>query len=171
MTKSIDTKKRYQPNTYGKGTVLGEKQWEWLTNELTNSTADFNIIVSSIQFLPDKHGFESWGNFPHEEDKFINLINLSKAKRTIILSGDRHISEFSISKFEGLSYPLTDFTSSGLTHSYTDFYGEFNPNRVGYVVSEISFGVLRINLSTKKVTMQMRRKDNKLQQEYIQKYN
>jgi hypothetical protein len=31
--------------------------------ELYNSDAQFHVIVSSIQFLSNKHGFETWGIF------------------------------------------------------------------------------------------------------------
>jgi alkaline phosphatase D len=171
LTKATDSTKRYQPNTYGKGTVLGAQQWNWLTDELNNSKADFNVIVSSIQFLSYKHGYESWGTFPHEVDKLKNLIKGSKAKGVLLISGDRHISEFSSTKIEGLSFPLVDFTSSGLTHSYTGFTGEENPDRIGKVVPELSFGILKFDFKSKKITMQMRGKDNILQQEHIQSYN
>lgn len=171
LTEDTKTKKRYQPNTYGNGTILGNKQWQWLKEELMNSKADFNVIVSSVQLLSFHHGFESWGNFPHEVDALINLIKTSNAKRVIVLSGDRHISEFSMKPVDGLSYPLIDFTSSGLTHTYSTFSGEYNPYRLGNVVSEISFGILKFDFKSKKVTMQMRGNNNKLLQEYIQVYN
>ena len=170
LTKAIDSTKRYQPNTYGDGTVLGKQQWKWLTNELSNSTADFNVIVSSIQFLSYKHGYESWGTFPHEVDKLKKLIKDSKATGVLLLSGDRHISEFSSTSIEGVNFPLVDFTSSGLTHSYSDFKGEENPERIGKVVPELSFGILKFDFKAKKITMQMRGKDNILQQEHIQSY-
>lgn len=171
LTKAIDSTKRYQPNTYGKGTILGSKQWKWLEKELQNSTANFNIIVSSIQFLSHLHGYESWGTFPHEVDKMKKLIATTKAKGVLLLSGDRHISEFSSTKIEGLTYPLIDFTSSGLTHSYDRFKGEQNPDRIGHVVSELSFGILKFDFKAHKIIMQMRGKENILQQEIIQSYN
>jgi len=171
LTRAVDTKKRYQPNNYGKGTFLGEKQWAWLDKELTNSKADFNLIISSVQFLSHQHGFESWGNFPHEVDKLKHIIKKSKAKGAIILSGDRHISEFSLTPIEGLSYPLVDFTSSGLTHVYRSYSGEYNPYRLGTVVAEISFGLLKFDFDQKKVHFQIRGKDNVLLQEYTQVYN
>ena len=170
LTKARDTTKRYEPNAYGEGTLLGASQWAWLEKELTTSEADFNLLVSSIQVLSNQHGFESWGNFPHERDRLKNLIQTTKAKGVILLSGDRHISEFSISGLEGVSYPLIDFTSSGLTHAYTKYTGEPNPYRMGNVVSEISFGLIRINIKHKKIVMQMRGRDNILLQEYIQVY-
>jgi len=170
LTNSEVKGKRYQPNNYGEGTILGVEQWKWLEDELYTSKSDFNLIVSSIQFLSAEHGYETWGNFPHEVDKFNNILKSSKAKRVLILSGDRHISEFSKTNNEGLEYPLIDFTSSGLTHSYSSFSGEPNQYRIGKVISDHSFGILKIDLDSKKIIMQMRGDANVLQQEYIQNY-
>ena len=147
--------KRYVPNVYGEGTILGEAQWAWLESELNNTDADFNVIVSSIQFLSDEHGYETWGNFPHEVTRLKELIAGSGAEGVFILSGDRHISEFSLTRIENMPYPLIDFTSSGLTHAYSDFTGEPNPYRLGEVVSTESFGLVRLNFSDKKVRFQI----------------
>lgn len=151
LTPDTETDKRTKPNDYGQGTVLGEAQWLWLENTLQSSTANFNVIVSSIQFLSNEHGFECWGNFPHEVDKLKSLIADSRAKGVLILSGDRHISEFSKTIIDGLDYPIIDFTSSGLTHAYSEFSGEPNPFRVGTVIKTESFGVLEFNFLTNKV--------------------
>jgi alkaline phosphatase D len=155
VTPDTETNKRLKPNEYGQGTILGEAQWQWLQNELSISSADFNVLVSSIQVLSNEHGFETWGNFPHEVDRLKNLIADSKAKGVMVLSGDRHISEFSRTKIDGLDYPLIDFTSSGLTHAYSKFTGEPNPYRVGKVVSTESFGLLKFDFTTKKVVLSM----------------
>ena len=170
LTKDTITGKRYKPNVYGEGSMLGETQWNWLTNQLKNSEASFNIIMSSIQFLSSEHGFETWGNMPHEVDKLENLIKTTRAKNVIILSGDRHISEFSKKEEDSLAYPLIDFTSSGLTHSFTNFNGEPNQFRTGEVVFQKSFGILKFDFKNNKVTMQMRGENNVLQQELIQSY-
>ena len=87
------------------------------------SKADFNVIVSSIQLLSDLHGYESWGNFPHEVDRLKKRIKDSNAAGVLLLMGDRHISEFSSRTIEGVSFPLIDFTSSRLKHSYRGFKG------------------------------------------------
>ena len=155
ITPDTETKKRLKPNLYGEGTVLGEVQWNWLKGTLSNSKADFNVIISSVQFLSNEHGFECWGNFPHEVDKLKTLIADSKAKGVMILSGDRHISEFSKTEIEGMSYPLIDFTSSGLTHAYSKFSGEPNPFRIGEVVTTESFGILEFSFEKKKVAFKM----------------
>ena len=148
--------KRYIPNARGRGTILGAAQWGWLARELAGSRADFNIIVSSIQLLSGEHGFESWGLFPSEQARLLNLISLSGASGVIVLSGDRHISEFSKVETPALEYPLIDFTSSGLTHAYRDFSGEPNPYRVGEVVARESFGLLLLDAAAGKATLQIR---------------
>lgn len=155
LTSDPSPKKRFKPNAYGLGTFLGEVQWNWLETELRESKADFNVIVSSIQVLSNEHGFECCGNFPHEVDRFKNLLVTSKAKGVIILSGDRHISEFSGTSISGMAYPLVDFTSSGLTHVYSRFENEPNSHRVGTVVAKESFGLLQFDLDQKKVFLSM----------------
>ena len=170
LVKDTESKKRYKPTTDKALTILGEIQWQWLKNELQISNADFNIIVGSIQFLSWEHGFETWGNFPHEVNRLENVIANSKAKGVLLLSGDRHISEFSRKSIEGLSYPLVDFTSSGLTHSYTNFSGENNKYRVGKVVSEKSYGLLKFNFKDSKITMEMYADNNKKLNQCIQRY-
>lgn len=170
LTQDTITKKRYKPNVYGEGSILGDVQWEWLENQLQNSKASFNIIVSSIQVLSSEHGYESWGNMTHEVDKLEDLIKANNANNVIILSGDRHLSEISKKNVDSLAYPLIDFTSSGMTHSYSSFKGESNQYRVGDVVSEKSFGILIFDFKNKTVSMQMRGENNVLQQELIQAY-
>ena len=168
LTPDSSKKKRYLPQETG--TMLGETQWNWLQEKLKNSKNDFNIIVSSVQFLSNKHGFEMWGNMPNEVKKLENLIVSSKAKNVIILSGDRHISEFSKKEISNLPYPLIDFTSSGLTHVYEGFKSEENPYRTGFVVNKKNFGILKINLATNKVFFEIRGEENKLLESYAVQY-
>jgi len=170
LVKDTETKKRYKPTTDKTTTILGEQQWQWLAKELQNSKADFNIIVGSIQFLSTEHGFETWGNFPHEAERLKNVISQSKAKGVLLLSGDRHISEFSKIDVKELNYPLIDFTSSGLTHSYSGFTSEPNKNRIGEVVSIKSYGLLKFNFKDQKITMEMYADGNEKLRQLIQRY-
>lgn len=162
--------RRYRANDYGEGTILGVQQWTWLQDELNNSKADFNLIISSIQFLSDKHGFEKWANHPAEVDKMKQIISSSKAKGVIILSGDRHISEFSKTDVEGMSYPLLDFTSSGLTHSYSSFSGEPNPYRVGDVTFVPSYGLIEINVESSTALLKIMGDNGEVLQELKQRF-
>ncbi|GAA4325328.1 hypothetical protein GCM10023115_40670 [Pontixanthobacter gangjinensis] len=164
LAKSEDPNRRYEAS---EGAILGEQQWEWLENGLRDSEADFNVILSSIQVLSAEHGFEKWGNFPSEVERLKELIVSSEARNVILLSGDRHISEFSATEVEGLDYPLVDFTSSGLTHTYEEFSGEPNKYRVGEVVNDKSFGLLKFDFDKNRLRMEMRGNRNKLLQDYV----
>lgn len=162
--------KRYLPNYKSSATMLGQQQWAWLKKELYSSKANFNIIVSSIQFLSNQHGFESWGNLPLETQKMKNLIINSKAKGVIFLSGDRHIAEISKDTLARLPYPLIDVTSSGLTHSYTSFKEEPNPYRISKVINQKNFGIINCNVKENSVQIEIRGEQNKLFASYNQKY-
>lgn len=170
LTPDPTGEKRYVPNPYEQGTMLGEEQWMWLDRQLTGSTADFHVIVSSIQFLSGEHGFETWGNMPHEVDRMISLLQSKKPKGTLFLSGDRHIAEISSRAVEGLPFPLIDITASGMTHSYSSFRGEPNRYRLSEVVTEKNFGVLKFDVDESRLTMEIRSEDNELLAEHIQRY-
>jgi alkaline phosphatase D len=170
LTPDPSGEKRYVPNSYGEGTLLGQTQWQWLEEQLTDSSADFHLIVSSIQFLSGEHGFESWSNMPHEVDRMIELLQSKKPKGVMFLSGDRHIAEISSRNVDGLGYPLIDFTASGMTHSYSTFKGEPNRYRLSEVVSDKNFGLLEFNMVENQVTMEIRSVENQLLAQHIQTY-
>lgn len=155
LEKSPIKGRRYEPTKDTSKTMLGEAQWKWLENELNHSDADFNVLVSSIQFLSRQHGFETWGNFPHETERMEKLIAQSGAQGVFFVSGDRHIAEWSRKEVNQLPYPLVDFTSSGLTHVYEAFSEEENEYRVGKVTNKVNFGLLRFDFAPKKVRFEL----------------
>lgn len=129
------------------GDILGETQWKWLENELTNSEAEINIIGSSIQIIPEEQGFEKWANFPVARQRFLDLIAKTQPKNPILLSGDRHIAEISKLKLDNLETPIYEITSSGLTHAYTkpEAKNEKNKYRIGELINETNFALLKID--------------------------
>jgi alkaline phosphatase D len=129
--------RRYEP--VNQGDMLGEEQWTWLEKELKDSSISLFIIVSSIQVIANNHWYEKWGNMPTQRDKLIKLL---EDKPSIILSGDRHIAEFS--SITSGNYSLYDFTSSGLTHTWNKYQFEKNENRVGKQFAKKNYGLLSI---------------------------
>lgn len=162
-----DGYQRYKPNETGD--ILGEAQWNWLSEQLSESEADIHFIASGIQMIPEEQGFEKWANFPTARKKLLDLLAETKPKNAILLSGDRHISEFSKLEWSGIEGGLYEFTSSGLTHSYTDFSGEPNQHRVGEVVFQRSFGVILIDWSaaTPKISFLMKGVGGSMLQELV----
>lgn len=142
LKKNPSGKSRYLKST--DGDLLGMEQWNWLEQELYKDEAEVHIIMSSIQVIADKHGFEKWDNFPRSKDKLISIIHYSNARNIMFLSGDRHIGEISRIVNDSINYPIYDITSSGLTHSYTKSK-EINPYRLGNLVVDKNYGVLEFD--------------------------
>jgi alkaline phosphatase D len=139
---------RYFPNN--EGDILGEQQWKWLENELTNSTAQLNIIVSGIQIIAKEHDFEKWSNFPKSKAMLLDMISKIKPTNLIFLSGDRHIAEVSKISINDMPYPIYDLTSSGLTHTWSKIWVEHNQYRVGELVIKKNYGLISIDWSNDK---------------------
>lgn len=125
--------------------ILGAEQWAWLEQELRTSTAAINIINSSIQVIASGHRFEKWANFPDAQERLYRLIANSGAQRVFIISGDRHIAEYSRIQKPYMKEPLYDVTSSGLTHTWPAVRTEDNPDRVGELIIKRNFGIIRID--------------------------
>ena len=133
----------YVPTKNVEKSVLGEAQWVWLEKQL-NSPAEIRIIASSIQVVSDEHGWETWGNFPHERQRLFNLIEKTQANGVVFVSGDRHLMEISCDDLDSACYPIWDFTSSGLTQKKETVI-EANRHRIGPVHREQNFGMIEID--------------------------
>lgn len=146
--------KRYEINP--DGDILGDEQWKWLKNELKTSTSAVNIIVTSIQFISNEHGYEKWGNFPKARQRMLDLLAEVQPSFTFFISGDRHIAEVSKMNVPGLKYPIYDVTSSGLTHTWTVVGEEPNQYRVSPILVERNFGLMDAVWKKNKPSIQIR---------------
>ncbi|HMP01019.1 MAG TPA: alkaline phosphatase D family protein, partial [Gemmatales bacterium] len=134
----------YEPNPDPAGTMLGATQWQWLEEQL-QVPARLRIIGSSIQFVAEDHGWEKWANLPLERQRMLDLIKKTKAEGIVFLSGDRHLAEISMMN-GGLSFPVYDVTSSGLTEAARVFRPlEPNRHRVATMNWDMNFGFITIN--------------------------
>ena len=141
---SITRSRTYRYLINPTGDILGEAQWKWLELELTDEQPQLVIINSSIQVISEEHRFEKWANFPNARQRLLNLLARAKSKRLLIISGDRHIAEFSEMQVPGLPYPLVDFTASGLTHTWNTPSEEKNRHRSGPLVIQKNYGLIRL---------------------------
>lgn len=134
----------YVPHTDASGTLLGEAQWSWLEEQL-RQPADLRILATSIQLVADQHGWETWGNFPHERDRLYRLIADADASGLIVISGDRHLMEISRDTRPGTPYAIYDFTSSGFNwEDASRVINEPNDSRLGVALRQVNYGVLDI---------------------------
>lgn len=157
-------KERYIPNEDSSLTILGKNQWNWLRKKITKS-ADFRIIVSSIQFLPIGHGWESWNNFPHERERLIEVIDNSKSKHTLFISGDRHRGGlYQLITKKGKT--ISEMTSSSLNASFPNSE-EFGPLRIGKTFVEENYGSITINSMKNTISVNLKNLDGQILQSLI----
>lgn len=140
----------YLPSADAGKTMLGGAQWSWLRERL-EEPADVRIIGSSIQVVAYEHGWETWGNLPFERDRLYGLIEETGANGVVFISGDRHLMEIS-RDVEAGPYPMWDFTSSGMNMGESEV-NEPNRFRVGPVLRESNFGVIRIDWDRGEITL------------------
>jgi alkaline phosphatase D len=151
----------YMPSTDPKATVLGDEQWRWLDQQLSQP-AEVRFIVSSIQMETSAHGYESWANFPKERARFYTLLSARNVQNAVLLSGDRHAGAFYKAQVAGLKKPLWEFTSTSLNFAFGkgDEGGkEPDPARTGGLWGVPNFGQIDIDWGAKSVTLTLKRDD------------
>ncbi|MCF8258195.1 MAG: alkaline phosphatase family protein [Flavobacteriales bacterium] len=143
------SKHDYSPHSGTTTTMLGEEQWTWLRNVLSEP-AELRIVCTSTQFGISYNGYEAWANFPHEQQRMVQLIKETKANGMVFISGDVHWAEISRLEAEGC-YPLYDITSSGITQKWPT--QEPNTNRVGRTFKPNNFGMIEVDWDAEPVKL------------------
>ena len=142
ITPTNDTAKRF----------LGNEEWVWLKGEL-QKPAKVRIVMTSTQMLHEHNGYESWTNYPHELERFFQLIRDTRAEGIFMVSGDVHWAELSKQQPAGL-YPLYDMTSSGL--NMIESYPGANRYRVGNATRDLNFGMIDIDWDSNPIKIVVR---------------
>jgi alkaline phosphatase D len=131
----LGPKGKYLKNKSIDSTILGVNQWDWLEKEL-KEYFDFLIIFSSIQIIPEDHGFEKWGNFPNDRNKFFSLLE-KNVNKTLLVSGDRHLG--GIYKKDG----FIEITASSLNKPGSLFF-ETDKYLLGKTYRQENYGIIEI---------------------------
>ncbi|MCW3125520.1 MAG: alkaline phosphatase family protein [Bacteroidetes bacterium] len=131
----------YQINNDSLAYMMNAEEWAWLKAEL-QKPARIRLIGSGTQFCTDPNGWETWGNFPREQERMFDLIKSTRAEGVVFMSGDVHYAELSVRKVKGL-YPIWDMTASGLTQ--VEFKSSHNQYRVGKTINSRNFGMIDID--------------------------
>lgn len=134
---------RYRPSFDPNQRMLGEKQWQWLKQQL-KKPAQIRIIASSIQFLAENHGYERWGNLPREKARFFDLLKQTKANGVIIISGDRHQGGI-YHKVGKTPYPIYEITASSINKAIPHPTPEMDNTQLGNLIREPNFGFIEID--------------------------
>ena len=131
-------------------TLMGDEQWKWFEEQL-RAEAEVRIVGSGIQVLSNEHIWRRWGMFPDEREKLLRVIGEASGT-TVLLSGDRHRGEFSVTSLPD-DRPLFDLTASSFNACYPA--EEKNSLRVGALINQPHFGWLEIDWEKSSIKMQL----------------
>ena len=152
-------KERYIPFFDNSLTMLGDKQWQWLEQKMSEKT-DYRFIISSIQFLAVGHGWECWNNLPYERQRLIDLIDTSGLQHTVFLSGDRHRG--GLYRFKTKSEKIiSEMTSSSLNVPYANSE-EPGPLRIRSTYSKENYGTIQLDELQDSVSITLKNIEGKI---------
>jgi alkaline phosphatase D len=128
-------------------TILGAKQWEWLTQGLLASTAPFKLIACGM-IWDDKQGAgrnmnDSWGGFLHERRELEKFILNHRLPGVVLLGGDIHVSR--VLRYKSLAtagYNLVQYISSPIHAGVIPALNVFHPDLVRSAVEPNVFLLL-----------------------------
>lgn len=156
----------YVPDESPEKTMLGEAQWKWLEEQLLRP-ADVRLIGTSIQCIASDAGQETWSNLPKERQRLFKLIESTEAKGVVLLSGDRHWSELSVTELA--SGPLYELTSSSLNQDHPRGTPTDNIHRaIPTTYHQPNYGWIEVDWSSTPPTLEMSIRDLRGQTQFSQ---
>jgi len=95
--------------------LLGTDQFNWLTSNLKNSTARWNILGNQVMISPLKAfgavvNKDQWDGYTYERDKLYDSIIANNINNLVVLTGDIHTSWVN-------DIPLSGYDASGCQNS------------------------------------------------------
>ncbi|MBT5927813.1 MAG: hypothetical protein HOH33_14470 [Verrucomicrobia bacterium] len=119
----------------GSKTMLGERQWQWLKQELKQSKAKLKFIASGSEWQKNGHR-DSWTSFKREQLGFFDWIDQENIEGVILLSGDRHFTggyqinqrviEITSGPLGSNNYPTPNLPEMFLNHGTGKLYCVFD---------------------------------------------
>lgn len=152
-------RERWIPDDNPERTILGTAQWAWLEEQL-RQPADLRLVMSSIQIVAEGHGWERWGNFPHEQQRLYDLIDRTDARGVVFVSGDRHYASVNRTAYRSTTYPLYDFTASSINMPWSAGDSETLPTMITPAYTQENYGVIRIDWSGRSLAFELRDRDD-----------
>ena len=119
--------------------MLGDRQKQWLKEQLRDSEATFKVIASPVPFAEGaKPGSrDTWDGFSEEREELFSFIEEHQIEGVVLVAADRHRSDaWKIERPDG--YDFYELMSSKLTNWHT--HRVMDESLFGY--NNNSFGVL-----------------------------
>lgn len=154
----------YVPTADPNVTMLGDQQWAWLDSQL-KQPAEVRLIASSIQCVAAAAGQETWSNLPSQRQGLFDRVAKAGANGVVIISGDRHWAELSVTN-TGTPYAIYDLTSSSLNQIHergTPTENQFRAIPKTYHLENYGAILIDWNKDDPEIRLQVLDQDNKPQ--------
>jgi len=96
-------------------TMMGVTQFDWLTNNLKNSTKRWNIVgqqvmIAPLEFFGTPLNWDQWDGYNYERTRLLDTITANNINNFVVLTGDIHTSWVN-------DIPMSNYSNSGCTGS------------------------------------------------------
>ncbi|MDA0833466.1 MAG: alkaline phosphatase D family protein [Planctomycetota bacterium] len=105
-------------------TLIGSKQWKWLKQSLTESTAPLKVLACGMIWneaaRPGK--LDYWMAYPYEREGLFAFLNQQQISGVVLIGGDIHRSRHLIHPTrDRVGYDLHEFVTSPLAENVADY--------------------------------------------------
>lgn len=141
--------------------LLGQTQYNWLTNELNNSTKQWDVLgqqvmIAPLEILGNPVNADQWDGYNYERNKLLNHVDSIGLENLVVLTGDIHTSwgnDIPGSGYDGstgagsvgVEYVVTSVTSPGspigaesLIMASNDHMQYVNLTEHGYMILDVN---------------------------------
>ncbi len=151
-------KERYLPSADPNQNMLGDDQWAWLQQQLTEP-AELRLIVSPIQVISEAHGWEAWRLMPNQREKLYETISKAAGGYSVILSGDRHVGGLYKTATKNTN-PIIELSTSSLNASFNAsvaIASEWDKaNQIGKLYGPENYGDMVIDWDNGLITLNLK---------------
>lgn len=144
-------------------TMLGETQLTWLTDNLKNSTKQWNILGNQVMMAPleifgTPANYDQWDGYAYERGRLLDSVVMNNVNNFVVLTGDIHtswVNDIPLSNYDGstctgsagVEFVVTSVTSTSfLTFTIpTSFIQSLNPHMQYIDLTKRGYGILDVN--------------------------
>ena len=144
-------------------TLLGPTQYSWLTNNLSSSTKQWNIVGNQVMIAPlemfgTPANYDQWDGYNYEREQLLNYVVDSNVNNFVVLTGDIHtswVNDIPLSNYDGsnctgsagVEFVVTSVTSTSFI-TFTvpqSFITSMNPHMQYIDLNKRGYGILDVN--------------------------
>lgn len=144
-------------------TLLGPTQFNWLTDNLTNSTKQWNILGNQVMIAPlelfgNAVNYDQWDGYAYERGRLFDTIATHNVNNLVVLTGDIHtswVNDIPASGYDasactgslGVEFVVTSVTSTSFItfNAGTSLIQSSNPHNQYLNLAERGYGILDVN--------------------------